>query len=57
MFEIQSPKTWQAEVQTVLTLEQMQVRNGTGPEAGGVSVLYCLVAPVECSMETSEISL
>ena len=29
MFEIQSPKTWQAQVNMVTTLEQMQVPNGT----------------------------
>ena len=30
MFEIQSPKTWQAQMKMVSTLEQMQVPNGTG---------------------------
>ena len=30
MVEIQSPKTWQAQVKVVSTLEQMQVPNGTG---------------------------
>ena len=30
----------------VSTLEQMQVRNGTGPGPGGVSVLCWLAAPV-----------
>ena len=30
----------------VSTLEQMQVPNGTGPGAGGVSVLCWLAAPV-----------
>ena len=31
MFEIQSPKTWQAQEKMISTLEPMQVPNGTRP--------------------------
>ena len=55
MFDIQSPKTWQAQEKIVTTLEQMQIPNATGPGVRSKRLLLASRTTCNALWKSSEI--